>query len=146
VLRRATLDDVDALAHLHHATVSVAYREWFPPPAPAVEVLRPLWEADLRDAHAVLAWGDVGSVVARANGDLARLHVHPSRWGEGIGRRLHDAAVAELRERGHQRAGLWVIERNERARALYERSGWTVVDGEVFEELGVREVRYVLDL
>jgi GNAT superfamily N-acetyltransferase len=145
-VRRATLDDVDALAALHHDTVAVAYAEFFPPPAPSVAELRPLWEQDVRTAHAVFVAGDcVGSAVARADGSLGRVHVHPSHWGGGIGGALHDAAVAELRAHGHRRAELWVIDRNVRARGMYERRGWVLDPSQVKDYLGVREVRYVLD-
>jgi len=33
-------------------------------------------------------------------GQLARLYVAPERWGEGIGRRLYDAAIDSLRDQG----------------------------------------------
>lgn len=137
---------------LHLDTVLVAYRDWFPrdAPKPDREVLARLWATDVAEAHAVhvadIDGAIVGSVVARANGDLARLHVQPSRWGCGIGQALHDVAVDALRAAGHCRAELWVIEANQRARALYERNGWVVDPARVLEELGVREVGYLLDL
>jgi GNAT superfamily N-acetyltransferase len=147
-LRRATDDDVVALAALHLATVSFAYRDWFPPwaAAPAIDHLERLWREDVDTAHAVLvaiAGGVVvGSAVARASGDLARLHVLPSHWSRGIGSSLHDAALSVLRERGHERAGLWVIEQNARARRLYERNGWALDPTAQLVEVDVVEVRY----
>lgn len=152
VIRRAAPDDVAALVALHLDTVLVAYRDWLPrdAPTPDREVLARLWSTDLAEAHAVhVAERDgsiVGSVVARANGDLARLHVHPDHWGAGIGQALHDVAVEALRATGNDRAELWVIEANARARSLYERNGWQVDPARVLDHLGVREVRYVLDL
>ena len=153
-VRRATATaiDVDALVRLHLDTVLVAYRRYFPPdaPPPDADVLRRLWAHDVATAHAVLVAEEegrvVGSVVARANGDLARLHVHPARWRRGTGRRLHDAAVDVLRAGGAGRAGLWVIAANRPARALYEGAGWQLDPSAVLTELGVTEVRYVLDL
>ena len=152
VIRRATVDDVDALVTLHLDTVLFAYRDWFPPDAgePDRDELLQLWSDDVEQAHAVhvveVDGAIVGSVVARANGDLARLHVHPDHWGTGIGQALHDAAVGALRAGGHDRAELWVIEANARARSLYERNGWQVDPDRSLDYLGVREVRYVLDL
>jgi len=149
-LRHATAEDVEALAGLHHDTVSVAYREWFPPPAPAVDVLCPLWEAEVREAHAVFIAVDgadvVGSAVARVGGWLGRVHVNPSRWGQGIGQQLHDAAITVFRDAGYGDAHLWVIEQNLRAIQLYERNGWVLVPDERHEELDVVEVQYRLDL
>lgn len=133
--------------------MSVAYRDFFADVLPDdVEPFRVMWAVEVLEAHGVFVVVDdedgslVGCAVARATGDLARVTVALTRWGEGIGQRLHDAAIAELRSHGHAAAGLWVIDRNERARRLYERNGWTLVDGEELVELGVREVRYRLDL
>jgi GNAT superfamily N-acetyltransferase len=148
-IRRADQDDVPALAALHLETVSYAYRRWFPPsgPLPTIAELTLLWTRDVTQAHAVLVTEDLdGSVVARANGDLARLHVRPARWGEGIGGALHDVALDALWAGGHEQARLWVIEENARARGLYERRGWRLLPDEVIIDLGVREVRYAYDL
>ncbi len=43
----------------------------------------------------------------------------------GIGTRLHAAALDRLRSRGVTRAGLWVLDTNQRALGFYERHGWT---------------------
>ena len=48
----------------------------------------------------------------------------PDFWGAGVARALHDRAVARLRELGHERARLWVLEQNQGARRFYERRGW----------------------
>jgi GNAT superfamily N-acetyltransferase len=151
-LRSASRDDVEALVALHLDTVGVAYRDFFPPEAikPSADVLRALWLHDLDEADDVIVAIDddaiIGSVVARAGGDVARLHVHPTRWREGIGRRLHDAAVAALRSAGHHEIGLWVIDRNAPARSLYEKAGWRLDPTQELVELDVIEVRYVLTL
>jgi GNAT superfamily N-acetyltransferase len=151
-LRSATHQDVDALAQLHLDTVSVAYRDFFPPEAtmPTLDALGDLWSRDLDDAHAVVVAVErgaiVGSVVARVGGKVARLHVHPSRWRQGIGRRLHDTAVDALGRAGYEQISLWVIDRNVPARAMYERAGWRLDESEQLVDLGVVEVRYTLDL
>jgi GNAT superfamily N-acetyltransferase len=49
-------------------------------------------------------------------GELQAIYVDAA--GRGVGRALHDAAVAELRVVGCTRALLWVLERNARAIAL----------------------------
>ena len=151
-LRSATSSDVDDLVQLHLDTVGVAYRDFFPVHAirPSAEVLSVLWQRDLEAAHDVIVAVDestmVGSAVARTGGDLARLHVHPTRWREGIGGRLHDAAIEVLRSAGYSECGVWVIDRNTAARSLYERAGWRVVPHQELVELGVTEVRYALTL
>ena len=67
--------------------------------------------------------------------------------------RVAGASVAALRERGVQRAILWVVEDNATARRFYERQGWSWDGTRVARPLGgflgfptVVEVRYVLDL
>ena len=147
-LRPATPADVDDHVRLHRDTIAVAYRDFFPDVAltPSAAILGDQWRADVDGAHevtvAVDGSGVVGSVVARPGGELARLHVHPTRWRAGIGQRLHDRAVDVLRTTGYPEARLWVIDRNEPARRLYERAGWRLVRSEELVELGVTEVRY----
>ena len=59
---------------------------------------------------------------------LDGLYVRPEAWGTGVAGELHDRAVAAIRAAGHERARLWVLEENVRARRFYERRGW-VLDG-----------------
>ncbi|MBM3959942.1 MAG: GNAT family N-acetyltransferase [SAR202 cluster bacterium] len=59
---------------------------------------------------------------------LSSIHVHPDCQGRGIGQALMRRAEAFISESGYQRASLGVIQANRRARALYERFGWTVVE------------------
>jgi ribosomal protein S18 acetylase RimI-like enzyme len=149
-IRAAAPADVDALVRLHLDTVGVAYRDFFPPEAiaPDPEILAGLWRRDLEEAHDVLVATEddevIGSVVARRSAELARLHVHPTRWRRGVGRRLHDAAVEVLRAAGHDQIGLWVIEANAPARSLYESAGWCLVPDQQLVELGITEVRYTM--
>ncbi|MGH2720086.1 MAG: GNAT family N-acetyltransferase [Actinomycetota bacterium] len=78
-------------------------------------------------------------------GELWMLNVAPDAWGRGLGRRLLDAATAELRSRGFREAVLWVVERNQRARRFYEASGWAADGGVLVEDtrgFPLREVRY----
>lgn len=133
-------DPVDApgIARLHHETALHAFAGIFPPeaPAPTVGGLTVDWAGRLDAGPPQLvtvaeqASGLVGVVAAGPDpdepgvGHLARLYVLPAEWGRGIGRRLHDAALAHLRDRGHPEATLWVLEANHRARCWYERLGW----------------------
>ena len=83
------------------------------------------------------------------SGRLYAIYVDPDRIGEGFGRVLIDAGRQALFQLGHQRANLWVLNSNERARRFYEADGWTTNGSEQSEEFGggvVDEVRYVRDL
>lgn len=70
----------------------------------------------------------VGTIVVRYDEDclgrVSRLHVDPAYWSRGIGELLVASGVEHLRARGIERAELWVLQRNYRARQLYERLGW----------------------
>lgn len=63
----------------------------------------------------------------------------------GIGRSLLGRAVADLRERGHTAATLWVLRQNDTARRFYEAAAWQP-DGATKDEWRpggtLHEVRY----
>jgi GNAT superfamily N-acetyltransferase len=145
------------MAVVQREAVVTGYAGMFPPeaPKPTVEQLRREWERALVEDGAMALVAEigrdvVGTVHVRADpdfagcGQLRRLNVVPSRWGEGIGGRLHDEALQLLTEAGFAVGGLWVLEDNGRARAMYERRGWSLVPGTTLEwpDLGVVEVRY----
>lgn len=78
-------------------------------------------------------------------GEVFSIYVHPEKWGEGHGHRLLVAAEAELIDRGFDKALLWVLDSNRRARDFYEREGWVLGKPIRLEEIGgrqVTEVRY----
>lgn len=58
---------------------------------------------------------------------LTSMHVSPDHQGQGIGGSLMKTAEEFIREAGYRRAILGVIAANRRARALYEKSGWTMI-------------------
>jgi GNAT superfamily N-acetyltransferase len=78
-------------------------------------------------------------------GELWALNVHPAAWGSGVGPALLAAALAGLVSLGHERAILWVVPSNARARRFYERHGWVpdaverVID---IQGVTLPEVRY----
>lgn len=55
---------------------------------------------------------------------LWHLYVDTLMQRRGIGRALHDAALAEIAARGHRTAWLDVIRQNDKARAFYAALGW----------------------
>lgn len=61
--------------------------------------------------------------------ELYAIHVDPSLVGTGLGRTLMIGALEQLSGYGEERAVLWVLEGNDRARRFYERGGWRP-DGE----------------
>jgi GNAT superfamily N-acetyltransferase len=154
------MGDAGGLAAVHLAAALVGYAGIFPShaPEPSLDQLTEGWWREIAQpgTTAFAALGRdriVGSVSVAADPEdegaahLRRLYVHPDRWGAGIGALLYDAALERARARGFASMTLWVLEKNERARAMYERWGWRLVPGRTLEwpRLGVFEVRYVLD-
>jgi GNAT superfamily N-acetyltransferase len=77
-------------------------------------------------------------------GELYAIYVDPEQWSTGTGSALIEQAEEQLRT-AYTDVTLWVLEDNPRARAFYERAGWSVDGGRKAEaRWGVRapEVRY----
>jgi GNAT superfamily N-acetyltransferase len=78
---------------------------------------------------------------------LDNLHVRPDRKGQGIGRRLFDAAREWSYEQlGHKKMHLWVIEANVEGQQFYDRIGGRVAERTIKDVVGVVTVpvlRYV---
>lgn len=70
------------------------------------------------------ATGPARDADAAGLGELNAIYLRASHWDRGIGRALHDAAVASLRHAGFPAATLWVLTENARTRRFYERRGW----------------------
>jgi GNAT superfamily N-acetyltransferase len=82
-------------------------------------------------------------------GEVYAIYAVPEVWGTGAGHALMESALQRLREDGYREAVLWVLDDNPRARAFYEREGWTVTEAtreETFLETPIGEVRYRITL
>ena len=81
--------------------------------------------------------------------ELYAIHVEPGLVGTGVGRALMTNALDQLAELGGDRALLWVLEANERARRFYDRGGWTpdgVTRVEAINGEPVAQLRYARPL
>jgi ribosomal protein S18 acetylase RimI-like enzyme len=85
---------------------------------------------------------------AGRTGELYAIYVDPQWWSTGAGRSLMDAAVTRLTAAGYERAVLWVLEGNARARRFYEIAGWKAdgADNQLLSLGGVIETRYTRPL
>jgi N-acetylglutamate synthase-like GNAT family acetyltransferase len=61
-------------------------------------------------------------------GELDTIAVSPSAWRHGVGRRLMDSALDDLRAAGHREAILWTLADYEQGRSFYEATGWLASD------------------
>ncbi|WP_211641375.1 GNAT family N-acetyltransferase [Loktanella sp. SALINAS62] len=90
--------------------------------------------ADMRAAYGTIGalWRAVPLALLDRDIDNARflmdgICVHPDARGQGVGTALLDAICGEARQRGYSHVRLDVIDRNTRARALYQRLGFVPV-------------------
>ncbi|MCQ1995758.1 GNAT family N-acetyltransferase [Arthrobacter sp. zg-Y1171] len=78
-------------------------------------------------------------------GEVTALYLLEEFVGTGVGRRLWEAALNQLRESGHTALSVWVLDSNQRGRKFYERRGMSL-DGatkeESFSGSTLTEVRY----
>ena len=160
-MRRASVGDAEALAR--GVVEGVADYPAFAPPGwsgPTYEEELAHHRDDLRQEHfhcivAELDGAIAGQITvvpaARAGnpvddpalGHVRNLFVDRAQWGSGLTGRLHEAALADARERGFAQLRLFVATGQARARAFYEREGWRPA-GDPFDDPvpGLRMVEY----
>lgn len=143
-LRPAAIADTDALA-AHVAEGFGTYRAWAPPgwTPPPIDA------ASSERLRTRLERPDVWCLIAIAGGETAghvalslmtteepappppgaiyvwQMFVRPGWQGTGVARALMAAAIAEAGRQGFAEMLLWTPRGAERARAFYEREGWS---------------------
>jgi GNAT superfamily N-acetyltransferase len=165
VLRDATADDDLAIATVHVEARSAGYARFLEADSNPSLTL----EGSLAHWRELLARTDRRTVVAEVDGEvlgfahfglppdapkpseqagiLGFIYVLPQHWGTDVAVSLLAAAEEGLAAEGFTTAYLGVNEENRRARAFYERHGWTH-DGERWQIDRGRQtqVRYVKPL
>jgi L-amino acid N-acyltransferase YncA len=142
-IRRAVEADCDAISAIHVHSWSWAYRGLVPDRALdslSVAERASTWRAALApgSAHRVwlaeqdeqglgfAAWGPARDRDAgHGSAELYAIYLELAAAGTGLATALLEAACREMRQQGYERALLWVLSANARARRFYERSGWT---------------------
>lgn len=98
------------------------------------------------DVVGVVSMGPVrNGVRTTREAELYTLYVHPHYWRGGIGGALQDAALQFLAYSGFDRAVLWVLYTNARARTFYARTGWEPTGLEktrISDGLALHQVQY----
>jgi ribosomal protein S18 acetylase RimI-like enzyme len=158
MIRDARLEDAADLATVHVASWQHAYRGLIDQSfLDSLDVAgrTETWDRILRQhrARVLVAEGDegvigfctVGQSADEGWGEIFSIYLSPGHWGRGVGRLLLVSGEQALSEAGEERALLWVLDTNRRARAFYERQGWVLAKPiriEKFGEYDVTEVRY----
>ena len=146
-VRRARPDDIEALAEVTRSAYAATYPGIVPPAvldewiadAPAMW-LRWRETVEGQPDHASRAWvaDRDGTILGYATtspaksewlpppdgaGELTNLYLAPTAIGTGIGRRLYEHAVDDLRQRGFDPLVVWAFRDNPRARRFYSGVG-----------------------
>ncbi|GGQ07051.1 GNAT family N-acetyltransferase [Streptomyces roseolilacinus] len=168
VTRRAREDDAGPIAEVQAAAWRAAYAGILP----AAELdgldttaLAGFWRtqiaaADEASAHVLVhddgegvagfsAFGPARDDDLRQRPDTEELYAfyaRPERWDRGVGRELMRSTLSVWAGKGTRTAYLWVLERNERGRAFYEKGGWRPDPAAApsGSEPGAMEIRYLL--
>jgi L-amino acid N-acyltransferase YncA len=145
LLRRARVDDAAAVAEAHIASWRHTYAGLVPQSlldGLSVPEGTQRWSTRLEQADptvrrilvaevdgAVKGFASVGHSrdedPPATTGELSAIYLHPEVMGRGIGHRLHERALDELRELGRTEARLWVLATNIATRRFYEQHDWT---------------------
>jgi GNAT superfamily N-acetyltransferase len=149
-VREAAIDDADAIATVHIDGWRVGYRGIVPDDYLDAEAFatsrRELWRAwtwhllagsrlfvvSVHDrlvgfGHAGPERADTGldPSATRIRGEVYGFYLHPTAWGSGGAGALMSRCEEFLRDEGFSSAVLWVLRDNPRARAFYEKAGWS---------------------
>ena len=151
IIRQAERSDASALSDLATQTYTDAFGHSFSADDLAAEIRANMSEACFDryidedvvligeiDGRAVgyVQFGSVGAAVDAASAgdrELRRVHVRPGFQGQGIGRRLMDAAFDHPHLKGARSVYLEVWERNHGAQRFYRRYGFEVIGARRFE-------------
>jgi GNAT superfamily N-acetyltransferase len=164
-IRRARVEDADAIGRVQVETWRAAYRGLLPDEIVDsfdVEERRRLWREGLSRPRrpgsetlivevggAVVGFTSVGvwregDKPAEGVGELFTIYVDPAHWSTGVGRALIARAEESMRRSGFVEGRLWVLDGNERAERFYRAAGWERDGRKVDEFQGaeVIELRY----
>lgn len=167
-LRLARARDAGEVAEVHMRAWKAAYRGLLPGAlvdALSVEQRERGWQwllaRSTRSSWTLVAEDERGRIVgfcaivapardrdaARDVAELAAIYVEPTRWRQGVGTALVEAALDALRASGWRELTLWVLAGNAPALAFYRRFGFRA-DGEEspYEHLERAQMRLRLSL
>jgi ribosomal protein S18 acetylase RimI-like enzyme len=150
-IREAVPKDARAIAEIHVRSWQAAYRgqltddyldaltvdDRLEQHRRSLEEPRAGWNTCVADEEGTVGFAVTGpsedADAGERTAELYAIYLDPEQMGTGLGRRLFEHAVEDLRSRRFDTVTLWVLETNERARRFYEVAGWKH-DGTVTSE------------
>ena len=171
-IRAATRDDADGITDVQVASWRAGYAHVFPRSVLYADDFdssrRSFWNlwrfapghrvavaVAPDDDDRVVGFTSYGPERERARGFTGRgevwaFYLHPDVWGTGLAAEMMEYTETRLRAEGFASAVLWVLDDNPRARAFYEKFGWSAsgisADFDDYCEVKVPEVEYRKDL
>lgn len=166
LIRKATIQDAEAIARIHVFSWQHAYRGLIPDNflnGLSVPGRTEFWRSNLaaepdgtlivETGFEVVGFAGFGPArdkpAAPACAELYAIYIAPDHWGGGCGNLLWAEVERVLIAAGFSRVTLWVLSENRRGRRFYERHGFSV-DGTSkvisFSGTGLAEVRYVKNI
>jgi ribosomal protein S18 acetylase RimI-like enzyme len=167
-IREAKPSDVGAIAALHLASWSAAYRgivadeflssvtlesrilRWGQALDPAIS---PRTETIVAEANVailgVCSFGPRRQPASETVGEVYAHHVRPDVTRRGVGKLLLEHALRRLAQRGCESSVLWVLRDNANARRFYEAQGWSFTGEDFVEDRSgyeIPETRYAIML
>lgn len=149
-VRKASLDDVAKIAHIHVASWAYAYNGLMPQSyieSYTLEKRQMLWSniigqklaevlvVDCDDGLAgFLCFGQPKSLKGTEVYDLSSIYIDPSQIGNGLGQELYNECEKMLLTLKAKRVLLWVLDSNVSALNFYTKQGFTRT-GETSKEL-----------
>jgi L-amino acid N-acyltransferase YncA len=81
-------------------------------------------------------------------GEVTAVYLIKEYWNKGLGRKMMDYAIDELKSIGYDEIIVWVLEDNNRARRFYEKYGFTLDGAKKEMQMGksLTVVRYTMNL
>jgi RimJ/RimL family protein N-acetyltransferase len=163
-IKKAEPEDAAALAFIICESWKSAYKDLIPPDRLAlytdIDRRREMFEKILLSGKGnfylaavsgspcgLIFFGDSRDENMQGAAEIVAFYTLEEYWGKGVGQRIMDRALYEIRRLGYKSVILWVFEANIRARRFYEKCGF-VFDGAVKDSsfADTKEVRYRLEL
>ena len=164
-IRWAKTSDAQALGNLHTTSWLKAYKNIIPDnilsqldPEKRTEKFKKAIKENKKQT-AVLLLNDqvIGFITLDKNrdqdyddqtGEIWGIYLHPDYWHQGLGSKLIQWGIEELKERGYKKITLWVLKDNKSSRRFYEKNGFKYdgTEGEIKKGKSIKKVRYLYDL